>query len=220
MGGLRSAVMTTPTLARAERQALCDLLTEVGADAPTLCEGWTTFDLAAHLVVRERRPDSGPGLVIPALAGWTERVRTGAKHRGYDRLVELVRSGPPVYSPFALPGADAAANTVEYFVHHEDVRRARSGWEPRPLSADAEDELWRRVVRGARMAFRKVRAGVVLGRSDGTTHVAKAESPAVTISGPPAELVLFSSGRRNHARVQIDGDPAALEALAAAQLGV
>lgn len=212
--------MTAPTVARAERLALCDLLTEVGADAPTLCEGWTTFDLAAHLVVRERRPDSGPGLVIPALAGWTERVRMGAKHRGYDRLVELVRSGPPIYSPFALPGADAAANTIEYFVHHEDVRRARAGWEPRSLSADVEEELWRRGSRGSRMVFRKVGSGVVLRRPDGTTHVAKAASPSVTISGPPAELVLFSSGRRAHARVQIDGDPAALEALAAAQLGV
>jgi uncharacterized protein (TIGR03085 family) len=212
--------MTAATLARAERQALSDLLTEVGADAPTLCEGWTTFDLAAHLVVRERRPDSGPGLVLPAFAGWTERVRSGAKHRGYDRLVEQVRNGPPVYSPFALPGADAAANTIEYFVHHEDVRRARAGWEPRSLSVDAEEELWRRGTRGARMAFRKVAAGVVLRRPDGTTHVAKPGTPAVTISGPPAELVLFSSGRRTHARVQVDGDPAALEALAAAQLGM
>ena len=212
--------MTASSLARAERRALCDLLTDAGAAAPTLCEGWTTFDLAAHLVVRERRPDSGPGLVIPALAGWTERVRTGAKHRGYDRLVELVRKGPPVYSPFALPGADSAANTVEYFVHHEDVRRARTGWEPRLLSSEVEEELWRRGARGSRMVFRKVGAGVVLRRPDGTAHVAKAGSPEVTISGPPAELVLFSSGRRAHARVQIDGDPAALEALAAAHLGV
>lgn len=212
--------MSAPTLARAEREALCDLLLEVGADAPTLCEGWTTLDLAAHLVVRERRPDSGPGLVIPALAGWTERVRTGAKHRGYDRLVDLVRSGPPVYSPFSLPGVDAAANTVEYFVHHEDVRRARAGWEPRPLPAEVEEELWRRGTRASRMVFRKVGAGVVLRRPDGTTHVARAGTPEVTISGPPAELVLFSSGRRAHARVQIDGNPPALEALAGAQLGV
>ena len=212
--------MPSATLARAERQALCDLLIEVGPDAPTLCEGWSTLDLAAHLVVRERRPDSGPGLVIPALAGWTERVRVGAKHRGYERLVELVRSGPPVFSPFALPGADAAANTVEYFVHHEDVRRARAGWEPRSLSAEADEELWRRGTRGSRMAFRKVGAGVVLRRPDGTTHEAKAGSPALTISGAPGEIVLFSSGRRAHAKVQIDGDPAALEALAAARLGV
>ena len=212
--------MTAPTLARTERLALCDLLTEVGADAPTLCEGWTTFDLAAHLVVRERRPDSGPGLVVSALAGWTERVRVGAKQRGYDRLVELVRNGPPAFSPFALPGADAAANTIEYFVHHEDVRRARPGWEPRVLAPEADEELWRRVTRGSRMGFRKVGAGVVLRRPDGATYEARAGSPAVTIEGAAGEIALFSSGRGAHARVELTGDPAALEALAAARLGV
>ena len=212
--------MSPTPLARAERRALCDLLVEVGPDAPTLCEGWTTFDLAAHLVVRERRPDSGPGLVVPMLAGWTERVRVGAKDRGYARLVELVREGPPFYSPFSLPGADAAANTVEYFVHHEDVRRARAGWEPRVLDPEADDELWRRVTRGSRLAFRKVGAGVVLRRPDGAEHVARAGSPAVTISGAPGELALVSSGRSAHARVELTGDSAAREALAAARLGI
>src|SRR5690606_24047731 len=38
--------------ARAERHALADLLMAVGPDAPTLCAGWTTAHLAAHLVVR------------------------------------------------------------------------------------------------------------------------------------------------------------------------
>ena len=57
--------MTPPTLAQQERNTLCDLFVELGSEAPTLCEGWSTADLAAHLVVRERRPDSGPGLVWP-----------------------------------------------------------------------------------------------------------------------------------------------------------
>ena len=39
-----------------ERLALCALLDKSGPDAPTLCEGWTTGDLAAHLVLREHRP--------------------------------------------------------------------------------------------------------------------------------------------------------------------
>ncbi len=62
-------------LAQQERQGLCDLFVELGPDAPTLCDGWTASDLAAHLVVRERRPDSGPGLVWPPLAGYTDKVR-------------------------------------------------------------------------------------------------------------------------------------------------
>ncbi len=62
--------------AQLERQTLSQLFDQLGPDAPTLCSGWTTLDLAAHLVVRERRPDSGPGLVWPPMAGYTDRVRS------------------------------------------------------------------------------------------------------------------------------------------------
>lgn len=55
--------------ARSERLALCETLRAVGPDAPTLCEGWLTRDLAAHLVLRESRPDAAPGIVVSALAG-------------------------------------------------------------------------------------------------------------------------------------------------------
>ena len=65
------------SIASRERAALADLLVELGPDAPTLCAGWDTRDLAAHLAVRERRPDATPGVAVPALAGWTERVQTG-----------------------------------------------------------------------------------------------------------------------------------------------
>ena len=38
-----------------ERIKLCDLFDELGPSAPTLIEGWTAHDLAAHIVLRERR---------------------------------------------------------------------------------------------------------------------------------------------------------------------
>jgi len=209
-----------PSLARAERLALCTLLEEVGPDAPTLCEGWTTADLAAHLVVRERRPDSGPGLVVKPLAGWTERVRTGARGRPYAELIALIRSGPPRWSPFGLPGADRAANTVELFVHHEDVRRARPRWEPRPLSSDVEHELWRRLGRSARMLFRRVPVGLVLRRPEGATITARKGTPTVTMTGRPGELLLYASGRQDHARVELEGDPVAVRGVAEARLGI
>ena len=41
--------MTKRELAQSERQQLCDLFEEVGPDQDTLCEGWTTAHLAAHL---------------------------------------------------------------------------------------------------------------------------------------------------------------------------
>ena len=51
------------TFARSERAALCDLLDEVGPHAPTLCEGWDTHDLAAHVWVRETDPIGASGIV-------------------------------------------------------------------------------------------------------------------------------------------------------------
>ncbi len=118
--------MAPPILAQQERKTLCDLFVERGPDAPTLCEGWLTADLAAHLVVRERRPDSGPGLVWPPLAGYTDKVRHGVRDRmPWEKLVETVRRGPPLLlRPF-----DGPMNTVEFFIHVEDVRRAQDGWE-------------------------------------------------------------------------------------------
>ena len=46
-----------------ERAALLDRAEAAGADAPTLCEGWTVHHLLAHMWVREHEPLATPGLV-------------------------------------------------------------------------------------------------------------------------------------------------------------
>jgi hypothetical protein len=48
-----------------ERAQLSDLFDELGPQAPTILEPWTTRDLAAHLVLRERDYLASPGLVLP-----------------------------------------------------------------------------------------------------------------------------------------------------------
>jgi uncharacterized protein (TIGR03085 family) len=210
------------SIARTERLALADLLAELGPDAPTLCTGWDTRDLAAHLVVRERRPDAAAGIVLPALRRRTGSVQDDYRQRPYAELVELVRNGPGPLSPFALPGADRFLNTTEYVIHHEDVRRAQPGWAPRELPAKVQDALWSAVRGRAPLALRKVRAGVVLRRTDATVPplVGAKGEPVATVSGEPLELLLFLFGRRDHARVDISGDAAARAALEAASLAV
>ena len=47
-----------------ERAALCDTFEKYGPEAPTLCEGWLTLDLAAHMAAREDRLDAAVGLVL------------------------------------------------------------------------------------------------------------------------------------------------------------
>jgi uncharacterized protein (TIGR03085 family) len=213
--------MTTP--ARVERRELCDLMLAVGPDAPTLCGDWTTRDLAAHLVVRERRPDAAIGIVAKPLAGYGEQVRRDAAERDYEELVEEVRSGPPMWSPTAITFVDRLVNTIEFFVHHEDVRRATPRWVPRRLDAELENDLWSAFRRGASLLARRSPAGLVL-RPDGHSRLAVkhpgAGRPTVTASGPLGELVLFAYGRQAHSVVELDGPADAVEAVRAASFGI
>jgi uncharacterized protein (TIGR03085 family) len=212
---------------REERLALCGLLDETGPDAPTLCEGWTTGDLAAHLVLREHRPDAAAGVAGGPLAGYTARVQQRIGQRiPFPDLVRIIRSGPPRLSVMALPGMDERVNAVEFFVHHEDVRRAAPGWEPRELGSGESDMLWDRL-RMARFLLRKAPVGVELarddvdpaaGNTDGASYriTARNATPAVTVVGSPAELTLWAMGRRTAARVRMDGIQAAVTKLAGA----
>jgi uncharacterized protein (TIGR03085 family) len=195
------------TFAHDERLALCDDALAAGPDAPTMCDGWTVADLVAHLYIRENDPLASLGVVIPALKDFTARRMTAAVARyGFEGLVEVVRNGPGRWSPFRL--VDEAANSLEMYVHHEDIRRAGTDTSPRDLGAAVENDLWGRIGM-ARMAFRKAPVGAVLERSDapGTTVRAKPGSRTVTLVGTPSELILYAFGRRTVADVRLIGDP-------------
>ncbi|MGP3977469.1 TIGR03085 family metal-binding protein [Streptomyces sp. 8N114] len=208
------------THAKRERLLLADLLETHGPEAPTLCEGWKARDLAAHLVVRERRSDAAGGLLIKQLASRLERVQGEFAAKPYEELIQLIRSGPPRMSPFALKQVDEAANTVEFFVHAEDVRRAQPDWTPRELDPVFEDALWRRLETAARMYGRKSPVGLVLRRPNGQTAVANRGTPVVTAVGAPSELLLFAFGRQEQADVELDGDKDAVARLTQANLGL
>ncbi|MDP1820725.1 MAG: TIGR03085 family metal-binding protein [Acidimicrobiales bacterium] len=216
--------MPEPLDAR-ERRELCDLFGDLGPSAPTLCEGWATLDLAAHLVVRERSPLAAPGILF---GGPFERVlerATGkAVARGYDHLVEQVRNGPPL-GPFAVPVIRGIVNLNEYAVHHEDVRRA-NGLRPRTDRADLQAALWRLLRRGAGLQLRRVDGATVRLTSPASgdravDHVVVGRTgPEVTLTGAPLELVLYLFGRRRAAQVDVTGAPEARAILAQARLGI
>jgi len=200
-------------VAEAERAALCDLLDELGPDAPTLCVGWTTADMAAHLVTRERRPDAGPGLVIGRLHGWTERVEQRRRDSTpYAELVQLVRDGPPF--PMRLPVVHEAANAAEYFVHHEDVR-SPNGRAPRPADPERDAALWRQLrLGGARALSKRAGGAVQLERPDGE-HIGTAGPDGIRIRGTVDELFLLGM-RPEAAVVVMDGPPEAVSRLQSA----
>jgi uncharacterized protein (TIGR03085 family) len=206
---------------RDERLALCALLEETGPDAPTLCAGWNTGDLAAHLVLREHRPDAAAGVLGGPLAGYTARVQQRLRERTpFPDLVRMIKSGPPRLSFLAIPGMDERLNAVEYFVHHEDIRRAAPGWGPREISGGEAGLLWQRL-RLARFALRRAPVGVELARDDADADgrayrvTAKNATPVVTVIGSPAELTMWVMGRTAAARVRFDGTEAAVGKLTA-----
>ncbi|MFC4468141.1 TIGR03085 family metal-binding protein [Streptomyces xiangluensis] len=209
------------THAKRERLLLADLLEASGPDAPTLCEGWNTRDLAAHVVVRERRPDAAGGTLIKQLAPRLDRVMAEFAEKPYEELIQLIRTGPPRFSPFSLKQIDEAANTVEFYVHTEDVRRAQPDWTPRELDPVFQDALWSRLERTARLVGRGVPTGLVLRRPDGQTAVAHRGTPVVTVTGEPSELLMFTYGRQNAADIELDGDKDAIAKLhETKQLGI
>jgi uncharacterized protein (TIGR03085 family) len=182
------------TAASRERAELVKTMRDAGPDAPTLCGEWTVRDLAAHLVIRERRLDAAPGIMIPALAGYTARRQQHLiDTTQWPELLDLVASGPPMYSPFKL--LDPLVNTTEMFIHHEDVRRAVLGWQPRSLDGDLASALRRQVRLGARVSLSRSPATVTLQDSDGSTLASVGKGPRCTITGSAPELLLFLSGR-------------------------
>ena len=202
-------------VSQSERAALADLLEQLGPDQPTCCEGWTTRDLATHLVVRDRRPDAGPGMVLGGpFRAWTARVQERARSaRPFGVLVAEVRSGPPAWLPTAWPVVDRLLNTAEMVIHHEDVRRAQPGWAPRDLPRSVQDQLWQSVPLLSRgPASASTAGGLFVRRSDvpdgapGSERRLSNGRPTTTVIGPPLELLLWVSGRSRVACVDLTVD--------------
>lgn len=205
--------------AHAERQSLAALMAALGPEGATILDGWTTRDLASHLVLRDRRPDAAAGILVPALRGYSERVRAGIAAMPYPRLVERVRRAP-WFSPTRIGTVDELANTLEFYIHHEDVRRAQPAWQPRQLPAGLEAVLWKRVPLLTRTALRRFPATVVVESAGHGSGTAGAGGERLRLSAAPSELVLFLFGRQRVARVELTGPPALAQRLREAKLGV
>jgi uncharacterized protein (TIGR03085 family) len=208
--------------ASAERAAVADLLDSLGPDAPTLCEGWSTYDLAAHLALRDRVPAAWPGIALRRFAGRTERIqREFTAEHPYAECLAMIRRGAPMWSPMGAPLIAGRANLLEYVVHHEDIRRAQPEWVPRAVPSDLADAIWSQLRLAARPAFRRAPDGVRLVRAGTDAAItAKGGALTVTIEGDPVEVLLYAFNRRSATRVDIHGDDAAVARLAAARIGL
>jgi uncharacterized protein (TIGR03085 family) len=213
--------MTDVSLDAIEREQLCDLMTELGPEAPTLLEGWTTRDLAAHLFIRENDNRAAPGLVVPGAWGRaTERRRKELTRRDYASLLATIRSGPP-RGFFRIGWVRRGPNLNEFFVHHEDVRRA-NGLAPRKNTVALDEALWRNAGLAPWFLARRLRGVGLELEWVGTTRVQRARrgTPTARLTGLPGELLLYLFGRQGAAHVEVSGPPEAAEALERVRFGI
>jgi uncharacterized protein (TIGR03085 family) len=210
-------------MSRTERAALCNSALEAGQDAPTLCGGWTVKDLVIHLLVRERDPIAAPGIVIPQLSKLARRSANRMAVQDFTTLVERVRNGPPRWSVMAIPPVDRLLNTLEYFVHHEDIRRATPGWEPRELTDREQRILFKGAATAGKGFVRSVGVPVEIqwtdGERDRSAVLASGDDPVV-VTGEPAELTMFLFGRDQHTGLTFEGPQAHVDALTTKDLGI
>ncbi len=193
------------TLAQIERAALADLLVKLGPDEPTLCEGWDTGDLLAHLLLRERRADAAAALALPFLRDWSAKVQAGYRHSPWQQQIDKFRSGPPGWNPMSLPAVDEKINGAEMFIHHEDARRGQPDWQPRELEAAVREAviallpswLLTRSIRREGIALTAVLTDRPGAEQQVVLVAAKpgATGPAVEIRGGAAEVLLWEAGR-------------------------
>ena len=207
------------SLARRERLGLCDTALALGEDAPTLCGGWTAKDLVTHLLVRESRPLGALGIAVPGLGGMTERDMAKLGKRDFGVLVETLRH--PRFTPYAIPPVDRLLNTLEYFVHLEDLRRAQPDWEPRDLDGHDQSRLWSAIRVAGRGLVRPAAVPVTIRRSDtGDTAVLRRGDDPVVVTGLPSEIVLLLFGRDQVKGLDLQGPADRVAKLRRSDLGL
>jgi uncharacterized protein (TIGR03085 family) len=214
--------MAEPPFDAQERHDICDLFAELGPSVPTLVEGWTAHDLAAHIVLRERDLIAGPCIVLPGpFQRFAERRRARlANSKDFAWLVTRIRSGPPI-GFFRIGRVRSLPNLNEFFVHHEDLRRA-NGRGPRTLTTALDAALWRNVRRSSRYLTRRLRGAGLDVEWPGTGEKMSVRSgePRARLSGPPGELLLYVFGRQAVAQVAVNGSPEAVAAVRRTHLGM
>lgn len=216
---IRHMIIAMSRFAESERRSMADLLAALGPDQPTMCAGWQTRDLAAHVVLRERRPVAAGALYVPPLRRHGKRVHRELAARPYPELVDLVRDRP-WWSPVSNPVVEPLTNTIEFFIHHEDVRRGQPGWQPRDLPRHDQEVLWKRARTLGRLRLRRFPAAVLI-QAPGFGEVATgAGGDVVRLVGAPGELVYFLAGRQRAARVQVEGPAGAAQRLRATKLAI
>ncbi len=183
-------------LIRDERLAFADLLDRLEPEqwaTPSLCQGWTVREVAAHVTVGPSGSMREVAVAMLAARGNLARAMDSmAKKRAArptEELVGLLRKHAD--SDFTPPGMDWQAPLSDLFLHREDVSR------PLGLPSDRPVEGWELVL--AFLVTRKARRAFVRPGLPELTYAATdadwTHGSGSVVSGPASSLALAMAGR-------------------------
>jgi len=179
------------------RRALVHLLEDLSEEEwrqPSLCEGWTVRQVAAHLALQNTTWPAMPRALLDAVR---HGGMNGAIHAMACRHAELpveviigeIRARIGVWRP--LPTVTFRETAIDYLVHGQDIAvpLGRALEMPRDLAVVAAGRVWS----CSRMFHaRKKLAGYRLVAGDAPW----AAGQGMEVSGPIGALLLLLSGRR------------------------
>lgn len=197
--------------AQVEQDALTATLQAAGPEQDTLCEGWRTRHLAAHLYLRARKPWQLLGL--PGTVGVDELAAECTDPARYQQVIaEFAGPMPWPWRATRTGALNELTNLVEYVVHHEDVRRAgEQALPPRSLPPEMTAAIWSKFARTSIGFYLAAPVGVLLMVPGGPRLRARPGGDPVRVVGTPVEQALYAMGRREHARIELRGSTAQVE---------
>lgn len=186
--------MDVKQLAAAERRDLADLLetlTPAQWDAPSLCEGWTVRDVAAHVVsYEELSAGQVAGRFVKARLRFGRANALGVQEyaaRGPEAIIALLRA-------HAVPrgitaGFGGRIGLTDATIHHQDIRR------PLGLPREIPDERLRAVLDFLPRARVLPSPGNMRGLHLVATDLGWSRGNGPEVSGPAEALIMALAGR-------------------------
>jgi uncharacterized protein (TIGR03083 family) len=179
-----------------QRRALVHLLQnlpEPDWNRPSLCDGWTVRQVAAHLALQNTPWSAMPGATLDAVRhggmnGGIQSMALRHAERPVEVIIREIRDRVGVHRP--LPTVTFRDTAVDYLVHGQDIALPLGRTLPMPpeLCVLAADRVWS----SPRMfhARRKL-AGYRLTADDTAWTAGQGRE----ISGPAGALLLLLTGR-------------------------
>lgn len=199
------------------RTHLVTILERTGPGKPTLCDGWNTEHMVAHLLLRETRPDVAAGVVIPPLGRRTDRKTDEMAEQLTDgRLyMQALEKFSATKTPNRLhEKIDEGMNYTEYVIHREDVLRGSSAateMNSGEAEVDGEDrKIWETLTTRGGIFTRNYPDGLTVIGTDGRgaavfgTKVLRKSAATSRVSGLVQKIVKAPSAGQH---VTITGAP-------------